>query len=284
MLYLWLDRETGQVSGNVLYGHEEQKVLGDSGTTPLSGSTGGRGVVLPAGSCGYSDPCHDGLPQVFTDDLDGLIGVDVAGSLPVDGPRWYQERFVCYQSPWLVADCNLELALGAYGALAQDGFDDACLATEYGRRMSFDSAAMWPGWWNCESPWWDPTIVEGIRGECERAVVYFRTRSALLEGSGAPEPAGASQEDAAIGPSADVADAGEDDLTYCGTLEIEVLTSGEIPGDLSAPARCRLARVLMRFGKAEADRYVPPCGVSLRSPVDTQQLDRSSQVDASAGR
>lgn len=278
-LVLGLDKETGRVRGAVTYLPEGSSLLGENElAAPLSGSTGGTGVLLPDGSCAYSDPCHNGLPRAFSDDVDGLIDVTNVGPLPADLAHWHRARFACYRSPWLVADCNLEMALGGYGVLSLEGFDDVCLAQQFVRRMGFDLDEP-SGWWLCESEWWQPGMPNGAAAACEGALQYFISRAIPQTEVVEPdntEP-GTVDDSLPVIAAEDVTaslseppDASER-LRYCVDFAA-VISSTDGPAASVQSMHCRAARALLAQGGGIADRHVPPCGVSLRPPIDTQQL------------
>lgn len=278
-LVLGLDKETGRVRGAVTYAPEGSSLLGENElAAPLSGSTGGTGTLLPDGACAYSDPCQDGLPRTFADDLDGLIDVTNVGPLPADLPHWHRARFACYRSPWLVSDCNLELALGGYGVLSLDGFNDECLAEQYQQRMSFDLSEP-SGWWLCDSEWWQAEMPNGAAAACEGALQFFISRAipqSEVVGSEIAEPGPADQTlpeapvDAVPVPALVPPDAAER-LRYCVDFAA-IITSADESEASAQSMRCRAARALLAQGGGVTDRHVPPCGMSLRAPIDTQQL------------
>ena len=298
-LRIGISRETGRVAGDFAY--PTIQVLKEDNTRSQSpeGATGGQNVLIPPGVCGYSDPCHHGLPVRFEDDLDGLYNISEHVGLPADTAEWHHARVECYQSPWLIADCNIELAVGGYGPLIEAGFDENCLADKYRQRMGFAPPTAEIGWWSCASAWWHPqNYGNDLNGLCE-AAMRWRQSAGQIVAPATEEPDGDSEEGLddsasdAVPQNQPVAYLQPTETSYavvCSALveaSLVRLAASEAPRDnensLRGPSSdinetastCSLAlQILSDFEPAERAR-VPVCGVTLRPPIDTQQIIHS---------
>ena len=175
-----LSPDTGQPSAEVAYLPSQRAEAEDNRASAgmPSNSTGGTGIIVEAGECGFDDPCWDGLPQQF--DLVGATvsilsaeQVEALGPLPNDSGMWFEARRECYETvEWYVADCNLELARGQYGVLGTGyAVDSACLSNQYRGRMGLVTDAHpdadgYFGWWNCLSEHWDGRTPQAFWEHC----------------------------------------------------------------------------------------------------------------------
>ena len=298
-LRIGLSRETGRIAGAFAY--PTIQILQEDNTLaqPPEDATGGQNVLIPPRVCGYSDPCHHGLPVRFEDDLDGLYDISRDVALPLDTAAWHQARVECYQSPRLIADCNIELAVGGYGPLIEAGFDGNCLADKYRQRMGFASPTSEIGWWSCSSAWWHPqNYGNDLNGLCE-AAMRWRQSAGQIVVPATEEPDGDGEASLEEGLDDSASDAVPQNQSAAGLQPTEasyaVVCSALVEGSLvlSAPdasnddatslggsggdinetaSTCSLAlQILSDFAPAESAR-IPVCGVALRPPIDTQQI------------
>ena len=272
VVHIQLDEETGRVAGAVNYATTRSVIEDNARGAPPEGATGGRGILLPVGACGFSDPCHDGLPRSFVDDLDGIMDTTEFGPLPSDSPLWHEARTRCYISPWSIADCNLELAIGGYGGLVAVGMDETCLVELYTDRTSFAGEGIGTGWWRCGANWWQPAPPIDTSAACAIGTTTPAPTGDQVNGD---ETAGQTPrpltdaEEALAEMCRSLTAAGGQTSLGAGLLPDNSETAGSSPS-LQATA-CQLAR-LVADARTTIGRHLPPCNLALRPPIDTQQL------------
>lgn len=273
-LVLGLDRRTGQISGDLLMPDTDSAssdYLDRDYRTALAAANDERGgESVPAGSCGYTDACPQGLPMRFEDDLGIAWAANEIGRLPRDGAEWHQSRIGCYVSSRLIEDCNFELAVGGYGELEYAGFDPACLSDQFARRMESTLSPVPAAWWGCESEWWSPNLAHaGIHAACAQA---FRPIAAPV-----PVPQTPAAADGTEGADVNTAEAQEiqsppassgDEIERC-----VAAGTGSDPADSETTmAPCEVAQAVLTVVAPTAAAAVPPCGIAVLTPVDTWSL------------
>ena len=300
-----MDPDAGRLRADLGY-----SASGDSGEIVLSPSAGGEGVLLPAGECGYLTTCLHGLPAMFDDDLDGLLPVP-AGNLPEDTPGWLDARLACYNSPRPTEDCNAELAGGGYGTLTAAGFDQGCLADVYASRLSFTRQGGPPGWWECESPWWNPAALDetddapgalrrdvatGASRLCTSVVAFLAAAGPTDSGTELSESAdgGFGGDDTDGDPAAfDASPAAPGAAPGSGPADPETADAGDYGcGDAlraagidpaeppSASAHlCTAAVAVSTLTETSLDGTIPPCGVWQRAPLSIASLELTRSVE-----